>query len=220
MQEVGRFVDAVLLARDFLTNNPQLIKIPVSVNPEITKIIIETTPFKEIKILETLTGVSKIAGILLLTKPEDSSKNLLTDKEAIPTILLSPTSTKCWKRFAVCKELMHMYIEQDRKELEKRARRFDGKCIISNLRHISEEFWAVNKEDELNAEQFGFVVSMEILLPWARRIDLDATKKEGLSNYQIANKFKVPESVIARYFDSGYRELSSESNEGLDASRR
>ncbi|MCF6217948.1 MAG: hypothetical protein L3J62_08440 [Gammaproteobacteria bacterium] len=210
--DVGRFIDAVALARDFLAQNPQLINIPVSVNPEITRIIIATTPFKKIKILETGTGVSKIAGMLLLTKPADSSINLLTDSEAIPTILLSPTSTKCWKRFAVCKELMHMYIEQDKKGLEERAHKFDGECIISNLQRISEAFWTIKKEDELNGEQFGFVVTMEVLLPWDSREQLDVMKKTPLSNYQIANEFKVPESIIARYFESGYDELSREAN--------
>ena len=56
-------------------------------------------------------------------------------------------------------------------------------------------------------------MSIEIMLPWGGvREKLHAMKDSGSTHYKIADQFKVPEDVIDLYFDSGYKDLSIESN--------
>lgn len=217
---VGRFIDAVLVARDVFNGHPHLLggdKKVVNVNPDIVQVV-NSLIACEIQIIELATETSKIAGFLLHRRSADPENPIFEDK-VTPQIIVPSSNSNCWKRFAVCKELMYYYVGgNDFKEWEKALTNspLSNESFLARLRSISGEFWDIEKESELDIEQFTLCVAMEILLPWQQREELNAMKGSGQTNRKIAERFKVPEVIISRYFETNYGQLSEESNKGLD----
>lgn len=205
-----RFIDAVVWAKDLHGNYPALNrKGVVNVNPELVQIVSEQTE-RNVKIGALDTETTKVAAIVLQRKSK-TPRNLLMGETSIEQILLSKTLSQCWKRFSVCKELVHIQLSNGN-EVQKEE------TIQDKLDAISGDFWGLKKEDELDEERFALFVSIEIMLPWDTRNDIHDMKDAGKTNYKIAESCGIPEAVIDMYFDedSGYRELSVSANTELN----
>lgn len=107
-------------------------------------------------------------------------------------------SNLCWKRFLFVKELMHIYF-----------RLFDtppnsrGDYIAKCARAIHDVF--PKNGFNLDAETTAFYLAIEFLLPINFRGQLDRALRYGLSTYQIAKLFMVPEYIVM-HVTSGYHE--------------
>ncbi len=206
----GRFVDAVLMARDLITNNIHLLSGEViNVNPDLVEIVSKRVNL-DFQILKIEAETTRIAGLTINYK-ELRPENSILNTEITPQILVSATNSHCWNRFTVCKELLYYYIGEKAKTPEKGL---VGEDLIEKLESIKGDFCDIKKEDDLDTEHFTFVMAIELLLPWERRDDLHKQKETGLTNHQIALNFSVPESIISLYFDC-YKKLSAECNGAL-----
>lgn len=223
LETVGRFLDAVLVARDVFKGHPHLLggdKKVVNVNPDIVRIVNSLIEC-EIQILEIATETTKIAGFLLHRRSADPENPIFDDK-VTPQIIVSSSNSNCWKRFAVCKELMYYYVNGTGEKAWENALTnspLSDASFLARLNSISGDFWEIKKEDELDIEHFTLCVAIEILLPWQQRSELKVMKDSAQTNRKIAERFKVPEAVIARYFETNYGSLSDECNKELDESR-
>lgn len=210
---VGRFVDAVVLARDIFNSNGQLLtRRPVNVNPELVAVVSNHTDLS-FQILELDVETSRISG-LTINYPKKTPLNSITDEIVTPQILLSSTNSVCWDRFTVCKEIMYYYLGFDGKTLPPNKGEV-GEDLVAKLQSISGSFWGIEKESELDIEHFTFCIAIELLLPWAWREEIHQMKVVGFTHLQIASIYKVPEDIIYMYFDTNYRELSVASNTDL-----
>lgn len=216
MSEIyARFLEAVVEARDIHDNNPSLSKSGiVNVNPDLVQIVTGLTG-KEIKLRELGAESKKVAAIVLQRKSADPV-NLLMEEKLTEEILLPKNLSTCWKRFASCKELVHIILRDGR---ESESKNDDGENNTSSLQDklvsISGDFGNLKKEDDLDEERYALYLAVEIMLPWSMRDALHKMKDDGNTHYKIADKFKVPEDVIDLYFNTSYKELSVESNSGL-----
>lgn len=214
----GRFVDLVLEARQIHEDNLSLSRgSVVNVNPDFLQIVTAFTD-KAVAIKRLDTESRKVAAIVLQKVYNGPVNLFLQPCTMSEEILLSNTLTACWKRFAACKELVHIYLRHGR-EAERGEESID--ITLDSLRgklvSISGDFWGLKKEDDLDEERYALYLAVEIMLPWSKRDKLHEMKEQKLTHYKIAEKFKVPEAVIDMYFapESGYKNLSVESNTDL-----
>lgn len=219
LKPVGRFVDAILIAKNLFEEQPQLLnsdKKIINVNPDIVRVI-NSIIGCDIQILEIKTETTKIAGFLLHRRSEDPENPIFEDK-ITPQIIVPVTNSTCWKRFAICKELMYYYINgTEEKAWEKALKEstLTHDDLLAKLYSISGDVWEIEKEDELDIERFTVCIATEVLLPWKHRGELKAMKADGQTNRKMAERFKVPEVIIERYFETKYGVLSEECNHAL-----
>lgn len=219
LEPVGRFVDAVLIAKNLFDEQPQLLqsdKKIVNVNPDIVRIV-NSIIGCNIQILEIKTETTKIAGFLLHRRSEDPENPIFEDK-ITPQIIVPITNSTCWKRFAVCKELMYYYINGTGEKAWEKALKettLTHNDLLAKLYSISGDVWEIEKEDDLDIERFTICIATEVLLPWKHRAELNTMKAEGQTSRKMAERFKVPEVIIARYFETKYGALSEECNKSL-----
>jgi len=212
---IGRFVDVALIARDLIVTNKQLLTgKTINVNPALVGIVSERSKHV-FNILKISVETTRISG-LTVNFDNGTPKNTLLEEFRNPQILLSHTNSLCWNRFTVCKELMYYYLEETA-TANKPEKGDVGKDLISKLSSISGSFCEIKKEDDLDKEQFTFCLAIEVMLPWVWRDEVHDMNEQGFTNKEIATRFKVPEAIIEMYFTSGYKELSIETNTGLDA---
>ncbi|WP_167631401.1 hypothetical protein [Mariprofundus ferrooxydans] len=216
-----RYVDAVVVAREFYGANGHILNTtPIGVNPLIRDAVIkraktysEITNVAKLKIKVVPAGGGKVASILLCVEnsPEHINPLLKTGAIDVPYVILAANLTPCWQRFALCRELVGIYMD-----LSSPVKSQNPKVKYkAELESIAKSFYDLNKEDDLDVEWFNFALTVEIMLPWKDRTTLHNMKDvQKLTNYAIANNFKVPEDVIELYFEY-YRTISVEANEGL-----
>lgn len=220
LRSVGRFIDAVLIAKNLFDEYPQLLKNDkkiINVNPDIVRIV-NSIIGCDIQLIEIQTETTKIAGFLL-HQLSDDPKNPIFEDKITPQIVLPKSNSTCWNRFAICKELMYYYVnggdEEKTWERALKTNTLTHSDLIAKLNSISGDFWEINKEDDLDIERFTICIATEVLLPWQYRSELKEMKNAGQTYRKIAERFKVPESIVTRYFDTKYEALSEVCNMGL-----
>lgn len=98
-------------------------------------------------------------------------------------------SNLCWKRFLFVKELMHIYFG-----LFDTPSNSKGDYIAKCARAIHDVF--PENGCKLDAETTAFYLAIEFLLPIHFRDQLERAIRYGLSTYQIAKLFMVPEYIV------------------------
>jgi Zn-dependent peptidase ImmA (M78 family) len=112
----------------------------------------------------------------------------------------------CWKRFVVCKELSHLLLDRSDSYTNDPVSLVQG--LINSLP-------VINPSDDLLSEHVSITASVELLLPWCLRAELERMAKEGQSHLQIAQACRVPQKLITLMLSSNYGEVSKQANSGL-----
>lgn len=119
------------------------------------------------------------------------------------TVRFQKSITPCWIRFAVAKELLHLYTQTTAIQGATPEHLFDS------AKHTRDKI--VSDSSVLDDEQVAFYLAVELFLPFALRGSLLAPLMEhfGEENaYPIAKAFMCPRAVIEKIRDDGYLDLS------------
>jgi hypothetical protein len=124
-------------------------------------------------------------------------------------IILPPTFNFCLSKFAACKELCHIltdgeeYVSHEPLEQIKRALQTDRKVLTSPG---DKELSLLFTESKLSAEDFCFLLAMELLIPVDKRDEIiTAVKVHGTKNaYDFAQELHMPKSLIEFFICSDY----------------
>ncbi len=192
-------VDAARLARWLLGENPDLLKSPAPGDP--WRVNVER--------LRQITE-RKIGRSIEVRLAEDpgNMNGLVLDLSDTAVILVAQRHSEntCWIRMTMAKELLHLYTQ----------RMLNGRTNL-NVDLIAARDCRVTLPSirgDMHDEAFCFFAALELLLPPHWRGDIsDARHRNGLTNYQIACRCRVPQSIIEFYFDRGYGETSVKANQ-------
>jgi hypothetical protein len=100
--------------------------------------------------------------------------------------------------------LAHLLIDTDAKHYTQDP--------VSLVQELVNDVPMMRADHDVHSERWAMVAAIEMLLPWGLRGDLAEMDKEGFSDLQIAEKYKVPEKIVNLMLRSKYREFSLEAN--------
>jgi hypothetical protein len=191
---VGRVADAILIARDIPIGLPPSKRMPV--NPDlrhhVEAVLCSATGGEfPVKIERVRISSAHLRGGL--ARYRDHAK-----------VWLSADLNLCWSRFVACKELMHLLADD-----QQHFARDPVHQIESVLRGYH---WTLDKA--LDSETFAVVLALEYLFRWECRPRLEDSTRG--SNFQIADRFKIPEAIVDGYFSSSLASISEQANAQLD----
>jgi hypothetical protein len=145
----------------------------------------------KIKVLLTETKVHEYRGIWLRGHTES-------------TIHISQDLNRCWRRFVICKEAIHLIVDDE-------PSRF-ARSIEEQANEAFEMYWPRQSRVPLSSEQLAAIVAFEVLYPWEHRCRTTAPPKD--MNVE-ARKFLIPERYLDTYFRFPYGFLSESINDAL-----
>lgn len=135
-----------------------------------------------------------------------------------------PRMNRCWHRFAIAKELAHVWFP-DRTGAASTA------LTLSDLAKMAASYNVHKPTDEIPTEAMGIYLALEILMPWEIRGELhDLYERARVSSYKItpdlsqvqvvagenalrkiALKYLIPVQFVEHYFiDEEYLKISAE----------
>lgn len=121
-------------------------------------------------------------------------------------IYFSSSLNDCWRRFVVCKEIMHCILD------DSDARRVG---TIEDLIKLSESLVnrtlaAMEKSETMLTEVFAEVMAIELMFPLELREAWAEDYRSGaLTDMQIALRLKIPEQIVRSAMAPSYLVLSS-----------
>ena len=137
-----------------------------------------------------------------------------------------PRMNRCWHRFAIAKELAHVWFP-DRTGAASTA------LTLADLAKMAASYNVRKSTDEIPTEAMGIYLALEILMPWEIRGELHKLYDEArVSSYKInpdmsqtrivagenallkiAKKYLVPVQFVEHYFlDEDYLKISAETH--------
>ena len=210
--------DVIRLARKIHKDHPELLAhgLPVPVVPNLRQIA-ESSALIRLKTRAIEAGTAhpekyeiKIAETL--APSEGYLRSLLaTYENARPPhsrVLLTTDNNRCWRRFCVTKEVMHVLTG-----------------FVGNPQNVSGQISLARKSrfttpnegtPDLDGETFCLYLAIEVLIPWRYRQELSADLHERrLTLLQIAHKYAVPRAIIEEILETDYAESSYKINSGI-----
>ena len=118
-------------------------------------------------------------------------------------ILLARGMSRCWRRFCIVKELVHLHHPERCLELSPTS--------TETMLRLSKEsrFRQVADNEDLDYESMGIYMAIELMIPWRFRGELSDLRATGKTNHQIAEQYLLPMAVVDQYFDCHYAECSA-----------
>lgn len=113
----------------------------------------------------------------------------------VQQILFANHLNRCWRRFVLCKEMMHLLIDCDD---------YRNPQIFAHLQEISLHFPIDDSRPSkpVVAEFLAEVAALEYLFPYKIRSEILA---QGNVNFQaVAEQYRVPVLFVERYLSEGY----------------
>lgn len=111
-------------------------------------------------------------------------------------IIINEARTLCWRRFCKAKELCHLFT--DCQETFS-ANSHDVIEAVLQGRSVN-----IHRPDEvLNPESFAFYMALEIMVPPSVRTEIKDMESSNKGSFQIAQRLKVPETLLLAYFLEG-----------------
>ena len=109
-------------------------------------------------------------------------------------IVIAKGLNHCWKRFAICKEIFHAFLDEDK---------FRNLDMDAHTEAVSIQFPSDDAEAVISvaAEQLGTIAAMEFLFPYAQRSSTHKTPN-NLNYPDIAQKYRIPQIHVERYLSS------------------
>lgn len=134
---------------------------------------------------------------------EDERTSPYDEQELVARIRFVRDLNRCWARFVICKELMHVYdspdeVVNDRERFYRLLREIEARRIDASALVVS----------EFRAEWMALL----ILCPRVARDSFKADySAERISPYEIALRFRIPEACVASlmgdYYEEAYETL-------------
>lgn len=204
MTGLGRLCDAVNIAREIVKANPGFVvpasTPPVYVNPELRTIV-------EKRMREAHGCASYSIAMRRFPSGQSSSRGHLIRFRTRAEINVSDQCNDCWTRFVVCKELCHLIADTEDQYLSGSLR---AQLAVAN-RSVFQP--PLHQNEQMDSETFAMHLAACVLLPWDMRSEWELMRKNGLSNYKIAQRFKLPEAILQAFLTDQYQELWREANE-------
>jgi|ERR1035437_408144 DNA-binding CsgD family transcriptional regulator len=123
-------------------------------------------------------------------------------------ILIPSAFNFCHRRFAICKELCHIFTDDNS------VRTHDPVATLNHALQTAISVQNPRRESELSplftyveisSEDFCFLLALEILIPIKdRNRIITESLVEGISNYDIAVRLRIPEKLVKFYIASSY----------------
>lgn len=112
-------------------------------------------------------------------------------------IVIAEDLNYCWKRFAICKEIFHLLIDQP-----------EYRTLDIEL-HTESVLIAFPKDDAIpstsvQVEFLAEVAAMEFLFPYKSRLMQLSTGAGNVNFPEIAQKYKMPQIFVERYLTDNY----------------
>lgn len=120
------------------------------------------------------------------------------------TIYVSDELNTCWRRFVICKEAIHMMVD------DKPATY--ATSIDSQVLEAFQMRWPTQKSAPLSSELLAVVVTFELLYSWPHRA---RRSNPPTIMYSEAKKFMIPEMYLDAYFRLPFGQASEELNDDL-----
>ena len=178
-------ISAVRVAETLRKQNPTLFQpYPVKVSPGLHEVIEQTKSIKiEIKVDSTRETVR---GFLL--------KNGSNGDPSI--IIISDSQTYCWQRFTVMKELCHVLTDTSDVNAKSAVQQLEEARKVKSL-----------FPNPTECESYCELLASIILMPVEVECDIPKLKSQGVSDYDIADKVKMPEWIVSQYINLGLHEV-------------
>lgn len=114
----------------------------------------------------------------------------------------------CWSRFAICKEVAHLLID-------------DETChfttdVTGLIQELITSAPTVHAKTPIGSETLGLMAALELLMPWKIRPVMFAMRDSGQTDREIAEFVRVPEKYVNIMLRSDYGKLSDQHNAALD----
>jgi len=129
-------------------------------------------------------------------------------RDVTPVILVHKRETKCWTRFSVTKELLHLYMGCTANGESINDRLMLAQDCRKNLPN--------NDISPIDDETYCFYMAIELMLPWAHRDELSDMNANNEPPLEMAKRFMIPLQIIKHYFEGEYGARSFRINRGLD----
>ena len=132
------------------------------------------------------------------------------EADKIAKIFYSTSLNACWSRFAICKEAMHLLCGRNSNQTK------DPESLIKNL--ISGTPVGIN--DEIDIEILAIHGAIELLLPTDFVEDIYQKSADGMSDYEIALDYRVPEDLISFRLSPAGRDFYEKINKQLAETKK
>lgn len=124
-------------------------------------------------------------------------------------ILIPSIFNSCHKRFALCKELCHILTDDptvsSRIPIEQLNRALIANKKVLGYKEFEFEINPLFSGIDLPAEEFCFLLAVEILIPVSQRDKLISDfRVKGITTYDIAVNLRIPESLVIFFIQSNY----------------
>lgn len=186
--------EVALTARDFFSRFPKVLPDPPSLVTDVVRGVseaVEETANVQVVIAKPYTEMVHLDSMLVRYR----DRAVITPAGRL---------NRCWKRFAICKELAHVLRDKPSHYTKNVA-----DTIIAA--HRPRALPAV--EEPLDSETFAKYLAYELMIPFQFRPQANALRPSGLK--AIAHAFLVPEMIVEEFYVHGYAELSAEANSPL-----
>jgi len=119
-------------------------------------------------------------------------------------IVIGSQSTNCWKRFALCKELFHVILDNESsRSINLQAHLQDFTSSILGLDNDGN----ASSKNEVLAE----FAAMEFLFPYAKRleclVEIEKSADKKALYISIAEKFRIPRLLVEEYLSTTWIEF-------------
>jgi hypothetical protein len=151
---------------------------------------------RQVKIIKTALDVTKCRGFYLSPQNAEHAfvKMLGTD-----VIVLAQGMNRCWDRFVIAKELMHMFDQP--LEATDNGEKLDQ--LLSELGASQNP-----PSPQAMSETKAFWMAMGALCPEAHRKFAETERQQNkVSDYDIALRFRIPEQYVPLLFHPRYLEI-------------
>lgn len=123
------------------------------------------------------------------------------EKRLEAQIYVQASLNDCWRRFVVCKEIMHCIIDPQSNRLVGTIE--DLKLLAEGL--VNRTLAALEDNAALDSEHMAEVMAIEALFPLELRETHEDAYNEGiLTDLQLALRYKVPEEVVRSAMSPAY----------------
>jgi hypothetical protein len=119
----------------------------------------------------------------------------------------SAHSNLCWRRFAICKEAMHLLIDTEPGHFTTDVPSLIERMIIGG---------ELEPDTPVESEWIGEAAAIEMLLPWKLRSVMEDMSKAGETDYQIAVQARTPLKYVTAMLRGVYGRASKGLNKQLD----
>lgn len=226
----GRLADAILVGRDLLKRNPQILDVRLPSHPQLDATC--GRPSAGVPVFEHIAGGSSIEAavqaqaslehggeyrIVRKEIPADAAsvpsedgdsksadriiRSILLRYETRADILIVDNLNPCWKRFALCKEFAHLIMDDS-----KGVRAMSVEKQIADAMDIAR---SPDPDTELSSEAFAWFTAVEMLLPIADRKSFMARHGAGEDHLTLARSYWVPRAIVDLFFRTPYLEVSN-----------